>query len=61
LLAPLRGRLLIARSEFPPRHAWLVADALHGSDLLDQEPGDAAGTPWHPGAKAFRDGQLAPE
>jgi len=55
LLSPLRDRLLIARSDFPARHAWLVAEAL----METTRAGDAS-IPLHPGARAFLRGDPVP-
>ena len=63
LLARLSDRLLVARRDFPDRHAWLVTAALSDSDLSAAD--DDAATPsaldWHPGSLAFRNGELVPE
>lgn len=61
LLMPLRGRLLVARADFPKRHAWLVAGALAGTALtstssrLSDPP-----IPWHPGSRAVFEGGPEP-
>lgn len=61
LLTPVAGRLLVARADFPERHAWLVTGALVGSDLAPARarPGDPA-IPWHPGSLAFVEGRPEP-
>ena len=61
ILTPVDSRLLVARAEFPARHAWLVADALAGSELApaSQRPDDTS-IPWHPGSLAFFDGRPQP-
>ncbi len=61
VLTPVDGRLLVARADFPERHAWLVTGALVGSELAPalEQPGDPA-IPWHPGALAFLQGQPEP-
>ncbi|MEM7023304.1 MAG: hypothetical protein AAF637_12040 [Pseudomonadota bacterium] len=61
LLTPVDGRLLVARADFPERHAWLVTSALSGSDLVSslEQPGDP-GIPWHPGSLAFLEDRPAP-
>jgi hypothetical protein len=61
LLTPIDGRLLVARSDFPERHAWLVTGALVGSGLTlaVEQPRDA-GIPWHPGSRSFLDGRPEP-
>jgi len=65
VLTPVDGRLLLARADFPERHAWLVTGALAGTDLAPapQPPGDSAGdfdVPWHPGSLAFLVGKPEP-
>jgi hypothetical protein len=53
--------MLIARADFPERHAWLVTGALVGTDLTParERPGDP-GIPWHPGSLAFLEGRPEP-
>ncbi len=60
-LTPVNGRLLIARADFPDRHAWLVTGALVGTELspLGDSPDDP-GIPWHPGSRAFLEGRPEP-
>ena len=60
-LMPVDGRILIARADFPERHAWLVSDALAESDLVPtlKRPFDTA-IPWHPGSLAFLEGKSEP-
>lgn len=55
------GRLLVARADFPDRHAWLVTDALDGWPT-DAAPGTRAqpALPWHPGAERQRQGLPVP-
>ncbi len=65
VLTPVDGRLLLARADFPERHAWLVTGALAGTDLAPapKPPGDSAGdsgVPWHPGSLAFLEGKPEP-
>jgi len=61
LLLPIAGRLLIARTDFPARHAWLVTGALVGTDLAPaREPPVDPGIPWHPGSLAFLEGRPEP-
>lgn len=61
LLLPLEERLLVARADFPERHAWLVASALVGTALVPGGQGtDDLGVPWHPGARAFLEGRAEP-
>ena len=61
VLTPVAGRMLIARADFPERHAWLVTGALVGTDLTParERPGDP-GIPWHPGSLAFLEGRPEP-
>ncbi len=60
-LTPLGGRLLVARADFPERHAWLVTAALAGSDLAPAAtPSGDPGLPWHPGSRAFLEGRPEP-
>ena len=63
------GRLLIARADFPERHAWLVTGALVGTDVApardspDDPAGDPLGDPgisWHPGSRGFLEGRPEP-
>ncbi len=60
LLTPLEGRLLVSRADFPQRHAWLVTGALAGTDLAPAAPAEDHGLPWHPGSRAFLEGQPEP-
>ena len=61
VLTPVTGRLLLARADFPDRHAWLVTGALAGTVLAParQSPGDPS-IPWHPGSMAFLEGRPEP-
>lgn len=59
LLASLGSHLLVAHERFPPRHAWLVAAALH--DLVETAETAAGDLKWHPGALAFRKGEPEPD
>jgi hypothetical protein len=61
LLTPIADRLLVARADFPARHAWLVAGALIGTPLAPA-PAPAAdhGVPWHAGSQAFLSGEREP-
>ena len=62
LLVPLEGRLLVSRTDFPERHAWLVTGALAGTALAPApEPADEHSVAWHPGSRAFLEGQPEPE
>lgn len=65
VLTPVAGRLLVARADFPERHAWLVTGALVGTDLapVSDSPDDPVGDPsipWHPGSLAFLEGRPEP-
>lgn len=61
LLLPLSGRLLVARDSFRADHAWLVTEALAGSELAPAaKPEAPGGLPWHPGSRAFLDGGPEP-
>jgi hypothetical protein len=52
-LAPLAGRVLVARADFPERHAWLVTGALGRTELAESMArGEDPGIPWHPGSIA---------
>ena len=61
VLAPVAGRLLVARADFPDRHAWLVTAALAGTELAPEAawPADTS-LPWHPGSIAFLEGLPEP-
>lgn len=53
LLLPLGGHALVARADFPDRHAWLVSGALLGTALTPASARPGAPTiPWHPGSRA---------
>lgn len=61
VLVVLPGRLLVARTDLPEQHAWLVADALE--DWAGGIPGTAPtepALPWHPGAERHRRGSPEP-
>lgn len=58
VLARLENRLLLARADFPARHAWLVAEALAESPLV-LAPAESP-LAWHPGALAFHAGMPEP-
>jgi hypothetical protein len=62
LLLPIAGRLLIARTDFPARHAWLVTGALAGTELAPapQSGGGDPGIPWHPGSLTLLEGRPEP-
>jgi len=59
LVAP--GRVLVARADFPERHAWLVSDALDGwpAGVVPDAPALPV-LPWHPGAERRRQGRPVP-
>ena len=62
VLAPVGGRLLVARADFPEQHAWLVTRALAGSDLLPAlARSSELGIPWHPGSLAYLRGRPQPD
>jgi hypothetical protein len=52
------GYALYARPDLPEDHAWLIAEALHGSGLARAPAG--LGLAAHPGAAAFWRGDPAP-
>lgn len=62
----LGNYLLVCRDDFPARHAWLIAGALHkGHDALPTPPsfaavGPEASVPLHPGAQAYVAGDAPP-
>lgn len=61
-LLPIGDRLLVARADFPERHAWLLAEALHHTDLARLSDGTSRARPaWHAGSLAFFDGKPLPE
>lgn len=62
VLTPVDSRLLVARADFPERHAWLVTRALAGTDLAPaaERPGEPD-IPWHPGSLAFLEGRPEPD
>ncbi len=61
LLLPVADRWLICREDFPERHAWLVAEALADSELVERDAVPADPSPaWHPGSRAFLDGRPEP-
>ena len=61
-LTPVGSRILIARADFPERHAWLVTGALAGTELAPApERSEEPQVPWHPGSLAFLEGRPEPE
>jgi hypothetical protein len=61
-LAPLADRVLVARADFPERHAWLVTGALVGSGMVARlRAGENPGIPWHPGSLAQIEGRPEPD
>jgi len=62
LITPLGDRALIAHEKFRKRHAWLLAAALADSALpTGMIASELPAPPWHPGAKAFREGAPEPQ
>ncbi len=68
-LAEMEAYLLVAHAELPKRHAWLITEALFGSRLMPETEGTATqataaegavSLPWHPGSRAFLDGEPEP-
>lgn len=61
MLVPVGDRLLIARTAFPDRHAWLVTGALAGTDLAPAPLSQGThGIDWHRGARAYLEGKPEP-
>ncbi len=61
VLTPVDDRLLVARADFPARHAWLVTGVLAGTGLAPKpRPTGDFGIPWHPGSRAFLEGRPEP-
>jgi len=62
LLARLEDdKLLIARGEFRPDHAWLIAAAAHDTSIVSRRTSTQdAPIDWHPGAAIWRQGQPKP-
>jgi hypothetical protein len=61
-LAPLGARVLVARADFPQRHAWQVTAALEDSALTGALAANADfGIAWHPGSRARIEGRPMPE
>jgi hypothetical protein len=62
LLALLQdGKVFVARRDFRADHSWLIAAAAAGSGLLAKSGAEGAKPlKWHPGAKAFVQGQEMP-
>lgn len=62
VLIPIDDRLLVARSDFPRRHAWLVTGTLADADLVPTpDSTHSYGLPWHPGSLDFLQGRPDPE
>lgn len=72
-LAEMEMYLLVAHADLPKRHAWLITEALFGSRLMPETESTATQTatagetsqgaawlPWHPGSRAFLDGEPEP-
>ncbi|NNG05858.1 MAG: twin-arginine translocation signal domain-containing protein [Inquilinus sp.] len=61
VVAAVGNRLLVARADFPDRHAWLLTAALAGTDLAPAAARPAhSSLPWHPGSVAFLEGRSEP-
>lgn len=68
-IAGIGAHVLVARSDVPARHAWLIAEALDGATaagtpvVLPAGEGAAAfeGLPVHPGAAAYARGEGVPD
>lgn len=61
LLTPVGDRLLVARADFPERHAWLVTGALIGTALTPASLRlDGPAIAWHPGSLTFLEGGPEP-
>ena len=62
LLAPVGSRALVARADFPDRHAWLVGHGVSDGGVVQLALGlRAYPVPWHPGALAFFMGKPEPD
>ena len=62
VLAPVSGKVMIAHADFPPRHAWLVSDAILGGDPAKAAPGlPEFDLPWHEGTGSWIAGEPVPE
>lgn len=60
-LAPLALHVLVARADFPERHAWLVTAALEESEITgSMGDWEIIGIPWHPGSLARLKGRPEP-
>lgn len=61
VLIPIGEHLLVARSDFPRRHAWLVTGTLADADLVPASDSKRSyGLPWHPGSLDFLQGRPEP-
>jgi hypothetical protein len=62
LLAPVASHVLVARADFPERHAWLVGHGLSDGGLASVTLWlQAYPIPWHPGSLAFFQGEPEPD
>ncbi len=53
---------LIGRTALPARHAWLIAEALHESGLVESDSGEQSPPlAWHRGVSLFFDGAPLPD
>jgi hypothetical protein len=54
LIAPVGSRALVARADFPERHAWLLGHGLADGGLVETRLGlSAYPIRWHPGARIY--------
>lgn len=61
-LIPIGDRLLVARADFPERHAWLLAEALNHMALSRAPDVSHPSRPaWHAGSLAYFEGRPLPE
>lgn len=61
LITPVGDRVMIARNDFPNRHAWLVTNALLLAKLAPELDASLdAIPPWHPGSLARLQGEPEP-
>lgn len=62
LVAPVGSHVLVARADFPDRHAWLVGHGLSDGGLAGISLWlQAYPIPWHPGSLAFFQGEPEPD
>jgi len=61
LLAPINDRILVAQADLPSRHAWLLTEALIGTERSTAADITAGlGITWHPGSAEFLQGHPEP-